>query len=582
MTAMFDARAALTERELALDASAEGLTLWSLPRRAVLTSLYSAVYSQMHGSRDGGPARPAEAEALISRLSYLARLVVRCPELPMGASAADVLTVVGVEHGVELVEAVLYAHACEIFPEVRKGWYQVAGAGSSFVLEQPAGALRAAEERDVLLSEIAIPTRVSRLAALHPARSDILQPPTSKGGSPTANAKFALLPALHYSALGALETDMVGDVGMTAAAGVTVNEFERFQRAAAALALTCLDLAADAGRLAIAATRVRDRRMWFEEQMEWFAPCLSAAFVEGMLAQLASLEEEKLRAILDVFTLGANGRPAGDGYFPPFWFFDGETGTRLVMFSPDVLLQMTAQRNVVYVCARTNVKTFDTVVSKELEPVLLDVAEKELRRDQSLVVRRNFNWSAGGARGEFDLLVYDPRENSVIHLQAKAPVPPQGARMVERLEARVMEGLGQLQRFREVPAGDRDRIVSAAVGSPVIAPSLHDIVMTRTSFGTAAVWTALGEATPANPQLLKGAMDALLTDGGEARLSQLVARLGALLDELVIEAAPRWESHELLLGGADGSRLTVAVPLLKLDSSTIERARVRLSPSGPA
>lgn len=579
---MLDARFVLTERELALDESVDALGLWTLPRRAVLTLLYGTIYFQMHGSADGRPPRPAEGEALIARLSYLARLIARCPELPMGASAADVASVVTPQHGRELAEAVLYAHACEIFPEVRKGWYEVSPRGSSFVLDQPAGAVREAEERDVLLSEIAVPTRISRLSKDHPARSGILQPPGTPGASPTSNEKFVLLPALHYAALGALETDMVGDGGMVAAAGVTVDQFERFQRAVAALALTFLDLAADAGRLAGAATRTRDRELWRGEQMEWYAPCLGAAFVEGMLADLAGLSEEQLDAVLAVFTLGEGGAPAGEGFFPPFWFFDGESGRRLVMFSPDVLLHMTAQRNVVYACSKTDSKTFDRIVSRELEPVLLDVAEQELRRDPAVVVRRNVNWSAAGSSGEFDLLAYDPRENSVCHLQAKAPVPPQGARMVARLEARVMEGLGQLRRFRGLPAGDRDRIVSDAVGLRVTDPSLHDVVMTRTSFGTAAVWRALDGAVPANPPLLKGAVDALFAEAGEARLTDVVARLAGLLDELVAQAAPRWESHELLLGGAGTSWLALTVPLLKLDPRVIELSRLRLAPSPPA
>lgn len=392
-----DPRQALTERELALDDSVEALALWTLPRRAVLTLLYGTVYFQMHGNGDHTIPRPAEAEALIARLSYLARLIARCPVLPMGASAADVVSVITKQHKLDATEAVLYAHACEIFPEVRKGWYSVSGRGSEFVLDQPDGSVRRTEERDVLLSEIAIATRISGLPEDHPARSFILLPPHSPGASPTTNHKFVVLPALHYETLGAIETRMVGDDAMRAATGVTVDQFERFQRAVAALAMTCLDLAADAGRLAVAAKRDRDQELWRGEQMEWFAPCLSAAFVEGILSELSGLPKSDLDAVLARFTLGDDGAPGGEGFFPPFWYFTGEDGQRVVMFSPDVLLHMTAQRNAVYVCSKTDARIFDTIVSRDLEPTLLDVAEQQLRRDPALVVRRNVNWSASGA-----------------------------------------------------------------------------------------------------------------------------------------------------------------------------------------
>ena len=111
-----------------------------------------------------------------------------------------------------------------------------------------------------------------------------------------------------------------------------------------------------------------------------------------------------------------------------------------------------------------------------------------------------------------------------------------------------MEGLGQLKRFRGWPAGDRDRIVSEAVAGPVSDPSLYDVLMTRTSFGTAAVWTVLDGAVPANPPLLKGAMNALLAKSGEARASDIVASLGSLLEELLAEAVPRWETIDLVHG----------------------------------
>jgi len=61
-------------------------------------------------------------------------------------------------------------------------------------------------------------------------------------------------------------------------------------------------------------------------------------------------------------------------------------------------------------------------------------------------------------------------------------------------------------------------------------------------------------------------------------LTDLVARLASLLDDMVVQASPRWESHELVLGGTGPSRLALTIPLLKLDLRVTERNRLLLGP----
>lgn len=561
--------------EGALDRSVEALDLWNLPRRSVLTTLYVVVHNVMHGSYDGlSHAHPAEAEALINRLAYLARFIVRCPPEPMGASASDAASILGTEEMVQQVkEAVLYAHACEFFPEVRKGWYEVAGTDRSFVLDHPAGAVRTAEEKDVLLSEIAIPMRLHPLSPDHPMRTNLLLEPAM------TNGRDFLLAKLYYDHFVTLELDLVNDQGMRAIAGVSVQQFRDFQRAIAALASTWLDLAADAGRQAASASTRSGAELWVGEQMEWLAPCISANYIEGMIATLAGLADDEVDRLIKIFTLQEDGRPAGEGFFPPFHYLTHVSGTRFVMFSPDVLLQMTAQRNAVYVFSKTDQKQFDRIVSREMEPRLLEVVQKQFAREPSLVIRTTANWTAGQKAGEFDLLVYDPRANAVCHVQAKAPIPPQGARMVERLEGRVTEGLDQLKRFRSLGAEERDRVLSQILERPIVQPQLHELLITRTSFGTARIWLALGPVVPTNPHLLKGAIDDLLHGSGGFLLPDLMARLGTLLGELVHKAKPDWQSTPVTFGDTQNeSQVEVTLPLLKLNHAVIQGARIRFAP----
>lgn len=459
---------------------------------------------------------------------------------------------------------------------MRNGWYTVNGGGGEYVLDHPEGAIREAEELDVLLSEISVPMRLRVFPGNNSMRTNILQEPGKTNGSDL------LLPALYYATMETRELPLLYDDGMRAAAGVTLDEFLRFQRATAALACTWLDVAADAGRLAAKATRKSDRKKWLAEQMEWYAPLLSANFIEGMLANLSGLDEPTLGKLLDIFTLKEDGTPAGEGFFPPFHYFIDEKGRRMIAFSPDVLLHMTAQRNLVYVCSKRHRATFDNLVSHEMEPRLLDLAEEEFRRDRNLVIKRNIDWVQAGVSGEFDLLVYDPRSNTAMHLQAKAPIPPQGARMVMRLEGRVAEGFDQLRRFRSLDAPGRNHVLSRILGEPVSDVAVHDVLLMRTGFGTNKVWGQLGDVIPANLQLLHGASEEIIKTTGQLELSRLASRLGTLLSELLVNAKPRWKAGKITLSACNAEgRISLTLPLLRLDPAAIYKARLSLTPDLP-
>ncbi|NYV75747.1 hypothetical protein [Streptomyces sp. UH6] len=574
---MSDARQDLLNREAALDASVAALPLLDLPKRSLLTALYGVVYQLMHGTGKGSKsARPAEGEAFISRMSHLAPLIARCPDLPIGASAHDAHSPISADFIPQLRDLVQYGHACEIFPELWHGWFTVDGGDGVYVLDHPEGPIREAEELDILLSEISVPARLQVAPLSNSARTNILQEPGK------TNGKDLILPALYYAIMETRELPLLYDGGMRAAVGVTMDEFLRFQRATAALACTWLDVAADAGRLAAKATRKSDRNKWLAEQMEWYAPLLSADYVEGMLASLTGLGESTLNKILDIFTLRGDGTPAGEGFFPPFTYFTDEVGRRMIMFSPDVLLHMTAQRNLVYVCSKRQRSTFDNLVSREMEPRLLDLAEMEFGRDRHLAIKRNVEWSHAGISGEFDLLVYDHRSNALMHLQAKAPIPPQGARMVKRLESRVEEGLEQLRRFRSLDEAGRNDVLSRIFGVTISGVEVHDVLLTRTGFGTSKVWQQLGDIIPANLQLLHGASEELYGATGVLELPRMANRLGTLLSELLANAKPRWKAGEITLGesGVEG-RISITLPLLRLDPAAILKDRLILTPELP-
>ena len=60
-----------------------------------------------------------------------------------------------------------------------------------------------------------------------------------------------------------------------------------------------------------------------------------------------------------------------------------------------------------------------------MEPALIAAAVKILQQISQLIVVPNVCWE----RGEIDILIFNPDENAALQVQAKAAIPPEGARM---------------------------------------------------------------------------------------------------------------------------------------------------------
>ncbi|WP_287291557.1 hypothetical protein [Mesorhizobium sp.] len=98
--------------------------------------------------------------------------------------------------------------------------------------------------------------------------------------------------------------------------------------------------------------------------------------------------------------------------------------------------------NVLYSLVQTDKKKFDNVVSRHLEPTLLEDASRFLSGLPGVEIRKNVHWE----RGEIDILADYEASNSAFQLQAKAGMPPQGARMVAQVESRTLKAAKQVVR----------------------------------------------------------------------------------------------------------------------------------------
>jgi hypothetical protein len=300
------------------------------------------------------------------------------------------------------------------------------------------------ETIDIVLSELAM-SYVKISPQPHYARFDDMARQTGFGFG-----RFTIMARIytdHYMA-NLVESPIMSDDGYRAATGVGRQEFERFRAALFGIAATCQGMAKAFERRLL--RRPNDRALQ-NERVEWMSVNWSANFFQGLLMSLAALTGEAIDGLLPLFSLDFRGEElelahADDGYFPPIaWTRES------VFFNPSLLQTFLPARNILYALNRLDRDRFNNLVSNHMEPELLQSAASIFQKFDNAAVALNVSWLHGRKEGELDMLVYAAAENVALHVQAKAAIPPQGARMIRALEGRISEAVEQLSEFRKLP-----------------------------------------------------------------------------------------------------------------------------------
>ena len=544
--------------EADFDDAVADLRLTSLPLRTALTGLWGVSDALLHENRFGSVpemVKPHAGAALVSRFSYLAPLLLKCPLEPLGGDALDVLSPLQGDPSLltEVGLLVQYGHFCELMPEVHRGYYTVAGDRTTgFVLEHPDRRVAEHECKDIVLSELALPFSI---------RTQPIPPRIIARIADTSDmAAFAVAAKARYTEVGALvvEQPVLTEAGYQAAVGVSAEEFGAYRSACFAIADCCLALAEEyAIRLDADAS---NNGMW-RECLEWRNVCMKSDFVLALIEVLSGLSKSQVAKLTTLFSVGSDAdrrSAASDGFFPPFWWLSDS----IVMFNPDVLMLMLSARNIPFALNKLDKKVFDEKVSSHMEPALVAEVLVELAGFEIQAVD-GANW----ASGEFDLLVFEPATNTAVHFQAKAAIPAQGARMVGAVETRSREGLAQLRVFRELPSEGRDSVLSSLLSRKVSGVEVVDVLLTRSGIGSWKIWEELGSVVPANPALIREARRR-----GATTLRELVVTLPRVLDDICVSASGGWNQTLTTF-----FNLEFAIPLLDLKNDYLGRLRLELA-----
>lgn len=275
------------------------------------------------------------------------------------------------------------------------------------------------------------------------------------------------------------------------------------------------------------------------------------------------MDPDVAEQIVNIFTVDLDNLArsgGGEGFFPPFLIL-----SQALLFSPHAVKRMMPERNLLYALLRTNRAKFDDLVSRHLEPALLADAAQCLSALPGVEIRQNVAWQ----RGEIDLLAYHKASNTALQVQAKAAVPPQGARMVAQIESRTLEAAKQMHRFLELSDGERDRIASAAIGRKLDRVAWSSGILVRTCLGTEKAWSGISGYIPLNPVLLRAALKRLVVHK-ELSFAKFDMAVAEELDTLRTTGLFSWSNKSFSLFGK-----TIDLPLLDLNYDAIAAFRNR-------
>jgi len=299
------------------------------------------------------------------------------------------------------------------------------------------------------------------------------------------------------------------------------------------------------------------------EQLKWASVGPQADWLLPLWAELARAPVADVERFLEYYSIDFRREPpqhwGGDGFFPPFARFSD-----VLSFSPMLVKTFLQTRNAIFAFSRRNREEFSRLVSHDLEPVLLHQARELFHRGGDWSAKEDIKFPGG----QIDLLVAATDDDSVLLIQAKGNLPPDGPRLARRLADRVDEGLKQIGKFEALSEEVQREVIERALRRKIDKVVVRHAVMTRACFGTADVFAAGFPYMRLTAPLLALA----LAYHRDARLSTTVAELAnavtATEERVFREACYRWETGTIVLAGA-----SIEIPVLRWDRDRVDMLR---------
>nr|MCB7500944.1 hypothetical protein [Enterobacter roggenkampii] len=533
-----EASAPFIRYERQADAFIDDLAISNTPIATLLAVYHYAIFHSLHRAGMTDPAARVTGETYTWRMSYTLKWMANRAQTPVDESvhaSFQRLKVVD-PHGKERTQLSLYAHFCEVAPEVHKGNLVATRILDGLKLSHKSSEFADAEAKDILISEL------DRNYVQNAIRKDLDPAVRALFDSNVSPTSYRLIEpararAARYAA-DIVEMPLLTDTGMQGLFGFDTAQFAKVQSAL----FGYVDVTHQLAMAHHITSETYNGGEPSAQALEWISLRLPTEKFRELISKIADVEMSVVGAFVEAFSYHP-GEPAcirrgGEGFTPPFVELDGFT-----ILSSDLVLSFCQPRNAIVSLAKRDLKTFNDLVSKDLEPVLLAEVRDALGAAGGEVVRTEYKYKGG----ELDLIVVNASTQAVLIGEAKAPVPVQGSRATKNLAARMQEGLQQLAKFQSLPLTQQIAIIEGATGIKLTNPSIRYLLIGRSCFGAPEAWTSKN-VTPASLPLIRLAATQILTEG-QSIAAGLAPRIAQITEEFIEAANPVWKHATIRLAG---------------------------------
>ena len=457
-----------------LDKIIEDINLSNYPLQSILILFHMSISACCLDEKFDVSRSTCNCDSIPSVFSYLLSFLNNC-DVDTTGSATDMIFYIPDELKNNFIHIVNYGAFCEIAPYVWRGIYSQKVDGNLLELQYNQKYFES-EKKDIILSSLSTTLSIGNDRKDKKLYSIQVTEYLLKGKFNSDLMKYEIVTSKQWYKKYWYDNSLVPDE-IYPQLGFTKKEYFEFQT----FWLAFSDYYIKSSNAIVKYMRESgdDSVLIGNEYLEHISPHLKKeVFFNFLNEEIIGLNEEIFFKIMDIFAVKVKDDFSNqEGYFLTFFEFESS-----YIFSPFNIRTRLSPRNLLYILLKTNQKLFDESLSHFLEPNLIKNAVFLLQNITSLKIEVNKNWG----KGEFDIVMYEPEKNIIIHVQAKGTIPAEGARMTKRLESRMNEGIKQLNTFKI--SSNKNQILSEIFNTEITDPIIIDVLLGSAGFGTEDIW----------------------------------------------------------------------------------------------